>query len=157
VLLLDGHGSRFDIDFLDYIAKKETEWCVLIGVPYGTHLWQVADSSEQNWRFKVDLKKAKESVIMEKGKIHLPMHVEKEAIVGLVHHDFLASFANIDNNKKAIQSRGWSPLNYKLLDHLELRNEINKDGVQNAVSLCELTGVSSATDTNSSKVSGASH
>jgi hypothetical protein len=36
VLLLDGHGSIFDIDFLDYVTKKETERCALIGVPYGT-------------------------------------------------------------------------------------------------------------------------
>jgi hypothetical protein len=73
-----------------------------------------------------------------------------------VHRTFLASFANFENSKKEIQSRGWNPLSYKLLDHPELRYEINKDAVQNAVSLCELTGVSPATDMNSSELSGAS-
>ena len=42
------HGSWFDLKFLEYINAPETEWCVCIGVPYGTSLWQVGDSSQQN-------------------------------------------------------------------------------------------------------------
>jgi hypothetical protein len=38
-LLLDGHGSRFELPFLDYINNEETKWTVCIGVPYGTNLW----------------------------------------------------------------------------------------------------------------------
>jgi hypothetical protein len=37
-LLLDGHQSRFEIPFLEYITNKEHEWQVCIGVPYGTSL-----------------------------------------------------------------------------------------------------------------------
>jgi hypothetical protein len=48
VLLLDGHGSRLDTTLLEYLSSPATKWCVLIGVLYGTHLWQVTDSSEQN-------------------------------------------------------------------------------------------------------------
>ena len=47
-LLLDGHQSRFDVEFLSYINAPEMKWEVCLGVPYGTALWQVADSSEQN-------------------------------------------------------------------------------------------------------------
>jgi len=52
-LLLDGHGSRFEIDFLEYINSPEHKWTVCVGVPYGTGIWQVGDSSEQNGCFKI--------------------------------------------------------------------------------------------------------
>jgi hypothetical protein len=57
-LLINGHHSRMGLSFLDYITDKEHEWCVCIGVPYGTHLWQTADSSELNGCFKMGVIKA---------------------------------------------------------------------------------------------------
>jgi hypothetical protein len=35
-LILDGHGSRFEFDFLEYINKNEHKWNVNIGLHYGT-------------------------------------------------------------------------------------------------------------------------
>jgi hypothetical protein len=35
-LLLDGHGSRFDIKFARYVNTEQTRWIVCIGLPYGT-------------------------------------------------------------------------------------------------------------------------
>ncbi|KAI2504990.1 hypothetical protein MHU86_9433 [Fragilaria crotonensis] len=52
-LLLNGHGSRFDLTFLQYINRDKTKWNVCIGVPYGTSYWQVGDSTEQNGCFKM--------------------------------------------------------------------------------------------------------
>jgi len=34
VLLLDGHGSRFELPFLKYVIDKNYEWIVCIGVIY---------------------------------------------------------------------------------------------------------------------------
>jgi len=45
-LLLDGHGSHFKLDFLQYINTDGTKWECCIGLPYGTSYWQVGDSSE---------------------------------------------------------------------------------------------------------------
>jgi hypothetical protein len=45
-LLLDGHGSCFDLEFLEYINSVETNWRVRMGVPYGTSCWQVGNSTE---------------------------------------------------------------------------------------------------------------
>jgi hypothetical protein len=42
VLLLDGHHSRMKLPFLKYINHVDHLWTVCLGVPYGTHLWQVA-------------------------------------------------------------------------------------------------------------------
>ncbi len=52
-LLLDGHGSRFQLPFMRYIRDVEHEWKVCIGVPNGTAHWQVGDSAEQNGSWKM--------------------------------------------------------------------------------------------------------
>ena len=40
-LLLDGHGSRLQLLFLQYVNDPAHLWDVLIRLPYGTSLWQV--------------------------------------------------------------------------------------------------------------------
>jgi hypothetical protein len=110
-VLLDGHGSCFRIDFLRYISDNDTKWTVCVGVPYGTHLWQVGDSAEQNSSFKMALIKAKQKVINEKARLHLPCKLERQDIVGLVHRAWNESFfAQVESNKQAIRNRGWGPL-----------------------------------------------
>ena len=37
-LLLNGHQSRFEQDFLMYINNDETKWHAANGIPYGMHL-----------------------------------------------------------------------------------------------------------------------
>jgi hypothetical protein len=56
-LLVDGHSTRFDIEFLEYINDPTHRWSVCIGVPYGTCLWQVGNSVHQNGQFKVKVTK----------------------------------------------------------------------------------------------------
>lgn len=38
-MLLDGHGSRFDVQFLEYINDSTHKWTMCLGVLYGTALW----------------------------------------------------------------------------------------------------------------------
>ena len=57
-LLLDGHGSHFRLPFLEYINDDQHKRTVCIGIPYGTNLWQLGDSLQQNGAFKIALKKA---------------------------------------------------------------------------------------------------
>jgi hypothetical protein len=66
-LILDGHGSRFDLEFLKYINAHPTKWNVNIGLPYGTSCWQVGDSSEQNGCSKMALTKAKQELVTKKN------------------------------------------------------------------------------------------
>ena len=63
--LIDGHQSRFDCKFLQYINDPATKWNVTIGVPYGTAKWQIGDSSEQNGVFKMDLTNEKKNSSMK--------------------------------------------------------------------------------------------
>ena len=59
-LLIDGHNSRFQLNFLSYVIDPTHEWVVCIGVPYGTALWQVGDASKQNGSLNMALSKVKE-------------------------------------------------------------------------------------------------
>ena len=67
-LLLDGHGSRLGLPFLSYINDAAHKWVVCIGVPYGTSLWQVGDSSEQNGAYKMALARIKKQLLKRKNK-----------------------------------------------------------------------------------------
>ena len=54
-LLLDGHESCLETPFLSYINDDEHLWSVCFGVLYGTALWQVGDSAQQNGAFNMAL------------------------------------------------------------------------------------------------------
>ena len=54
-LLLDGHGSHFDLTFLEYINNPDNPWSVFIGMPHGTSYWQVGDPRQQNGSFKTNI------------------------------------------------------------------------------------------------------
>ena len=120
-LLLDGHNSRFEIPFLEYITDERHPWQVCIGVPYGTSLWQVADSKEQNGSYKIALTRAKKDIFEAK----LNMFIQNPTlcstdIVPLINEAWSKSFTRVNNNKKAISECGWGPLNRNLLLHKEL-------------------------------------
>jgi hypothetical protein len=58
-LLLDCHHSRMMLPFLRYICNPRHKWYSCFGVPYATHVWQVADASGLNGAYKIELAKAK--------------------------------------------------------------------------------------------------
>ena len=59
-LILNGHGSRFQIDFLTYVTDPSHKWVICIGIPYGTSLRQVRDSNKQNSTLNMVLTKGEE-------------------------------------------------------------------------------------------------
>lgn len=117
-LLVDGHHSRLELPFLDYVNTPATEWVVTMGVPYGSHHWQVADSSECNGCYKMGITKGKQEIYdlkPEDDKVWKPTDV-----IPIVNKGFERSFANKVNVQKAIAERGWGPLNYALLLHPDI-------------------------------------
>lgn len=52
VLIIDSH--KYSSMFLKYINHKDTKQFILIGVPYLTYLWQIADSPQLNELFKAN-------------------------------------------------------------------------------------------------------
>lgn len=127
MLLLDGHQSRLQLPFLQYI--RDNDWCVCIGVPYGTHWWQVGDSSEQNGSYKVCQKKVKFEVLEKKKELNLPLTLGPTDIVPIVKKSWDSSFGRVEHNKKAINDRGWLLCNKALLIHPEvMRTKTNALG-----------------------------
>jgi hypothetical protein len=90
-LLLDGNFSRFQLPFLEYVNGCNHKWKVCIGVPYGTHLWQVHDASSKNGCFKMNLTKAKERYIEERQEFKFVT----SDIVPLVNMCFHVSFGRV--------------------------------------------------------------
>ena len=123
--LVDGHGSRFGLDFLSYINNTDVQgnpladvnhrWNAYLGLPYSTGLWQVGDAPEQNGNYKYGLR--------DEGAVICSLQRRHGESVGLKIHDiipmvmkaFLRSFGNIETNKKAIAERGWNPMNRNCL------------------------------------------
>jgi hypothetical protein len=49
-VLLDGHQSRFDVEFLMYVNDDGHMWSIVIGGLYGAALWQEEDLFQQKKR-----------------------------------------------------------------------------------------------------------
>jgi hypothetical protein len=129
-LLLDGHHTRFDIKFLSYMNSPAHRWSVCIGVPYGTALWQVGDSKQQNGQFKVRIAIRKQHILQVRIDTIMQMELVPTDIIPLVNYGWAGSFANVHGNKEAICKRGWFPLNRNLLLHDELRCTMTDQDVE---------------------------
>ena len=84
-VLLDGHGSRFELPFLEYINNPEHEWAVTIGVLYGTAIWQVGDSAEQNGNFNMLSVKAKRKIVDDKERLMIAPTIEPWEIINIIN------------------------------------------------------------------------
>ena len=115
-VLLDGHQSRFDITFLEYINNPEHLWTFAIGVPYGTALWQVGDSTEQNGCFKMHTSKKKNELLRGRMRnFYCDMGITTQDIIPIINTGWDNSFARVRTNRKAYCERGWCPYNRNLL------------------------------------------
>jgi hypothetical protein len=124
-MLLDGHQSRFDLEFLRYINTYPHRWNVCIGVPYGTAYWQVGDSSEQNGCFNINLTQLKTAMLQTRiDQLNHAIQLVKTDIIPLINGSFPGSFGNRLTNKKALAERGWNPYNRNLLLHPTIRATI---------------------------------
>lgn len=80
-LLLDGHGSRLELPFLEYINNDDHLWKCFIGLPNATHMWQVGDSSEQNGVYKSMSYAAKHKIVETKRRAGMHhTHLDKTDI-----------------------------------------------------------------------------
>ena len=121
-LILDGHKSRLELPFLQYINTPKDHWVVCIGVPYGTALWQVGDSKEQNGSFNIAMTKSKQELLEKKDELGLyDDGLVDTDLMPLINKSWSQSFARVNKNRNALADRGWNPLNQALLLHDDLR------------------------------------
>jgi hypothetical protein len=122
MLLIDGHSSRFDVGFLEYVNTDPHKWSITIGVPYGTAYWQVADSTELNGQFKLHVSQEKRRIFQERISLcQGELQLLPTDIIPIVNVANAKSFANVKTNKHAIATRGWFPYNRNLLLHPDIR------------------------------------
>ena len=120
-LLLDGHGSRLEVPFLSYVNNPRHKWVVCIGVPNGTSLWQVSDSTEQNGCYKMYCSEYKTKLTSKKIEMGIfKLNLQRTDIIPIVNYAWARSFARVNTNIKARQARGWGPLNQILLSHPDI-------------------------------------
>ena len=104
------------LPFLKYINTPTDHWVVCIGVPYGTALWQVGDSKEQNRSFNIAMTKAKQELLEYKTRYTFENPtLQPTDIIPLINKAWKQSFARVEKNRNAIADRGWNPLNRNLL------------------------------------------
>jgi hypothetical protein len=119
VLVFDGRHSRLKLPFLQYINEPEHLWTACLGDPYGTHIWQVADSSELNGCFKISLNRAKVQYLSYKQSDDQPF--VPTDIIPLITMAWYKSFSKVNSARNALIDRGWAPLAYAFLDRPDLR------------------------------------
>jgi hypothetical protein len=120
--------ERTELPFLDYVTNDETEWYVCIGVPYGSHFWQVADSSQCNGCYKMGITKAKLALFLLKPQDSKGW--QQRDIIPIVNKAFELSFARTDKVKNAGAERGWGPLNRVLLLHPDIQSSKRREEEQ---------------------------
>ena len=102
-LLVDGHQSRFSLPFLEYITHPDHPWKVSIGVPYGTAIWQVGDSYQQNGRFKIILNTLKKKLMEYRlDNFTSELELQPTDIMPMINEAWKASFADVEGNCAAI-------------------------------------------------------
>ena len=147
-LLLDGHGSRFELPFLRYVTCPDHPWMVCQGVPYGTSLWQVADSSEQNGQFKAASSKIKAKILQRRLDLMMDSpQILSTDIIPIVNYAWEKSFACVDSNLKAIKSRGWNPLNFNLLTAKQIQPTITNSEKAELWSMMKVQPAKASADT----------
>ena len=97
-------------------------WCALES-PNGTSIWQLGNSNEKNGCYKMCCGKYKKKLTSKRFEMGLfKMNLVCTNIIPIVNYVLKKSFANVNNNFKAISDRGWGPLNRILLSHPEIIN-----------------------------------
>ena len=145
--MLDGHGSRFELPFLKYINDSTTEWCVCLGIPYGTTYWEVGDSKEQNGSFNIAMTDAKRKLLDLKRSYFLNETIDKSDLMLLINITWNKLCVRIDMNKKAFTDREWGPYNCNILTLSHIRATMTETGKLNDINYEVVLSSSSSVNT----------
>ena len=132
-VLLDGHNSRLYEPFIKYINSPTTKWGFILGIPYGTSYWQVADTKYLNGWFKCLWYREKKKLATFKAIRGLPINMGVTDIVPCLRPALDGSFGVMENVKKALSTCGWNPLNRGALVHPDMVTRQRDDHGSTAV------------------------
>ena len=124
-----------DLDWNAYfysICNPAHEWVICIGVPYGTAVWQVGDSAEQNGSYNMASVVQTRNIVNAQDKYTCDKPtIEAHEIIGIINYAWAKSFARVESNKKAIAERGRFPYNRNLMLDPSIRASITKEEKEN--------------------------
>ena len=95
----------------------------MLGCSYGTSLWQVGDSRSQNCMYKKHTYRRKAQLMSHKSVLHnfnSGISLTEQDIIPIVKYACDRSFALSESNRRAITAYGQNPINYTLLDNIEI-------------------------------------
>ena len=96
-VMLDGHGSHFHLEFLEYINIPKHWWNVCLSVPYRTALWQIGGLAELNGMFKILLNRAKIKLFLLRMATYMQdIHFSRTDIISLICLCWELSFVDIE-------------------------------------------------------------
>jgi hypothetical protein len=121
MLIVDGHSSRIMEPFLEYVNKPAHRLSSMLGIPYGTRLWQVGDSAQKNGALKIAITKWKRWLRQQKADLGLKQTIENHDIMILLDWAWKEICALVANNKKAVADHGWNPLNFAVMECDDLK------------------------------------
>ena len=75
-------------------------------MPYGTSLWQIGDSKEQNGSFNIVSSKSKIELLKKKDEKAMTAVINPCEVIIIIKKAWDESFGRVDTNKKAIAERG---------------------------------------------------
>jgi len=110
-VIIDGHTSWVDEEFLTYVSKPLTKQVIVLGAPYRTALWQLPDNKRQNGAFKCALVNAKNKMNLKKRVHNLPVGILPQEIVLVARDAVNSSFMNVRYTLSALSHRGMYPFN----------------------------------------------
>jgi hypothetical protein len=103
------------------IIDDDPAWMSSIGLPNGTAVWQLGDSSEQKGSYKMAMTREKDALVLYKQRMEMPLAIQRCDVMPLIHRTVAPSFCRVDSNIKALRARGWVECNSILMDHPEVR------------------------------------
>ena len=85
LVVLDGHDSCFEMPFLVYINDDNHKWAVVIVIPYGTALWQVGYSAEQNGSINLTSLKSNQEIVETKEMHTMLLTIEPWDVINVIN------------------------------------------------------------------------
>jgi hypothetical protein len=113
--LVDGHGSRFTLPFLEYVTNPDHPWQATHVLPHGTAVCQLGDTAEENGTYKMEISNAFEELCRLKKKFRLSDVIRQEDILPIVNRAVQKAWGRPATLRRASARLGWYPLNRNIL------------------------------------------
>ena len=124
-VLFDAHDTHLQVPYPVRVNRRiiydDPAWMSSIGLPNGTAVWQLGDSSEQNGSYKMAMTSEKDALVLYKQRMEMPIAIQRCDVMPLVHRTVAPSFRRVESNIKALRVRGWVECNLVLMDHPDVQ------------------------------------